>query len=79
MNDTPFIGTGSNPEGPDLPLGLGMRLAQDPNAMECFGRIDTAQKGELIAYIQGAQTGEEAQERMSDVIHRLHEYRTLYQ
>ena len=72
MNQTPFIGIGHNPEGPDLPLGLGMQLAQDPKAMDTFGRMSRAQKSELIAFVQGATTGDEAKQRMTDALARLH-------
>ena len=71
MERSTFIGTGRNPKGPDLPLGLGMQLAQNPQAMRAFGRMSSAQKSELIAYLQGASTGQDAQTRMGEAIRRL--------
>ena len=72
MEHSTFIGTGRNPDGPDIPLGLGMQLAQDPQAMNAFGRMSNAQKRELIKYVQGASTGDDAKIRMSEVLRRLH-------
>jgi len=71
MEHQTFIGTGHNPDGPDLPLGLGMQLAQNPQAMQAFGRMSNAQKSELIAYVQGAATGNDAKARMREVLRRL--------
>ena len=66
-----FIGTGKNPDGPDLPLGLGMRLAQEPSAMETFGKMSNGQKETMIKYLQSTNTGEEAESRMSEVVENL--------
>lgn len=71
--DKPFIGMGHNPEGPDLPLGLSMRLAQEPEAIDGFGRLSSAEKAELISYIQACSTGVEAQTRIEDAINALKE------
>ena len=71
MEHTTFIGTGPNPDGPDLPLGLGMQLAQNPKAMKAFGRMTSAQKSEIIAHIQSATTGREAESRMAAAIKKL--------
>jgi len=70
-----FIGMGPNPDGPDLPLGLGMQLAQNPKALDAFGRMSNEQKFGLIDYIQGAQTGDEAKSRMAETINKLNENR----
>ena len=71
MERSTFIGTGRNPDGPDLPLGLGMQLAQNPRAMQAFGRMSNAQKSELIGYLQSAPTGADAEARMSEVVNKL--------
>lgn len=73
MDEREFIGVGHNPNGPDLPLGLGMLLAQDPKAMEAFGSMSNAQKSAMIGYIQGGATGKEAKERMTNALRRLHD------
>lgn len=78
MSGTNFIGTGHNPEGPDLPLGLGMQLAQNPKAMDAFGSMTNAQKAAMIGYIQGAATGGEAKERIADAVYRLHNNRIQF-
>lgn len=67
-----FIGIGHNPDGPDLPLGLGMNLAQDPKAMDTFGKMTMEQKTNVINYIQSAQTGDDALQKINDAINRMH-------
>ena len=71
MSDNTFIGMGRNPHGPDLPLGMGMRLMQDPQAREAFGRLTRAKQTDLIDYVQGGSTGDEAKTRMEEAIDRL--------
>ena len=71
MTHSPFIGTGHNPEGPDLPLGFGMRLAQEPAAMEAFGRLDADGKARVVGYIQGSHSGEEAENRVESAVTAL--------
>lgn len=66
-----FIGTGHNPHGPDLPLGFGMQLAQEPEAMDAFGKLTNAQKASLIRRIQSGSTGEEAQRLIADAVREL--------
>ncbi|MGI6150438.1 MAG: hypothetical protein ACOYIR_00565 [Christensenellales bacterium] len=73
MSNETFIGTGINPDGPDLPLGFGMHLAQDAKALETFGRMTNAQKSEVIGYIQGATTGDDAKRRIAEAVKFLHD------
>ncbi len=73
-----FIGIGKNPNGPDLPLGLGMELAQNPKAMNAFGTMTNEQKAALISHIQGATTGEEAKQRIAEAIHKLNNNQTQF-
>ncbi len=54
-----------------LPIGFSMQLSQDLKAMEHFAAMSLAQKEELIAYIQGGSTGEEAEQRVHEAIMRL--------
>ncbi|MDR0325982.1 MAG: YdeI/OmpD-associated family protein [Oscillospiraceae bacterium] len=75
MANNPFIGIGHNPEGPDLPLGLGMRLAQEPRAMDTFGTLNEGQKTQVISYIQAASTGDDAQNRIETAVTSLREGR----
>lgn len=72
-NEQAFIGIGHAPDGVDLPLGLGMNLAQQPAAMDAFAHLSTAQKNDMVHYIQGSQTGEEARERIAKCVHSLGE------
>ena len=67
----PYIGIGHSPDGVDLPLGLGMQLAQEPRAMEAFGRLTTEQKSRLIQNIQSAHTGPEAEEKIAHAVNSL--------
>ncbi|MEA4897326.1 hypothetical protein ACH6CV_06850 [Bacillota bacterium Meth-B3] len=72
-HNQPFIGTGPNPEGPDLPLGLGMLLAQEPAAIDNFGKLDVAGKEAVVRYVQSGATGEDAQNRIAEAVVRLRE------
>lgn len=69
--DSPFIGVGHNPEGPDLPLGFGMLLAQEPEAVARYGRLTNQQKEAVIHYIQSGMTGEDAKNRIANAVYGL--------
>lgn len=71
MPTEPYIGIGHSPDGVDLPLGLGMQLAQEPRAMEAFGQLTIEQKSKLIQNIQSAQTGQEAEEKIAGAVSSL--------
>lgn len=64
----PFIGVGHNPEGPDLPLGFGMLLAQEPSAITRYGQLTNEQKTSVISYIQSGATGEDARNRIANAV-----------
>ncbi len=68
---TPFIGVGRNPDGPDLPLGFGMLLAQEPTAVSRYGALTNEQKSSVIRYIQSGATGEEAKNRIANAVYGL--------
>lgn len=55
-----------------LPVGLGMRLALDMKAMTNFSNLPEAKKQELIGYIESSTTGEEAKNRVTEVVNSLH-------
>ncbi len=76
--DNNFIGIGINPDGPDLPLGLGMELAQNPKAMTAFGQMTHAEKASMIRHIQGAATGEDAKNRIANAVHQLGNNQTQF-
>ncbi|MCC8022896.1 MAG: hypothetical protein LIO46_03835 [Clostridiales bacterium] len=74
MEQTPFIGIGHNPEGPDLPLGLGLNLAQDPDAMDAFGKLNQKQKENVIHYVHNSTSGDDAAHRINETIQHLHQH-----
>ena len=71
MPHEPFIGIGHNPDGPDLPLGFGMQLAQEPRAVETFGRLSKDERAKVIRYIQAATSGPDARERIAVTVEGL--------
>ena len=73
MKNRPFIGMGSNPDGPDLPLGLGMRLEEEPEATSNYGRLTQEQQAAVVRYIQACTTGEDAQNRIEHAVQCLKE------
>ena len=48
----------------DMPLGLGLSLGQDMEALSFFGSLPDRTKGQIIAYVQSTNTGEEAKARI---------------
>lgn len=62
----------------DLPLGLMMQLGQDLGAMEAFAGLDEGQKAQMIDYIKDAQTGDEAKERIDEVMDSLDSHQSLF-
>ncbi len=55
-----------------IPEGLGFRLALDMQAMTNFVNLSETRKQELIDYIKGSTTGDEARNRVSEVVSNLH-------
>ncbi|MBE5968573.1 MAG: hypothetical protein E7255_16735 [Lachnospiraceae bacterium] len=55
-----------------LPVGLGMRLALDMEAMTNFSNLSDSRKEELVNYIQGSTSGEDAKNRVTEVVSSLH-------
>ena len=55
-----------------LPVGFAMRLAEDLTAMEQFSQLSEGEKEQMVAYIQGGTTGEEAEQRVRESIERLY-------
>ena len=56
----------------EIPVGLGMRLSLDMKAMTNFSNLSEARKRELISYIEGSTTGEDAKNRVTEVVNSLH-------
>jgi len=55
-----------------LPVGLGMRLALDMEAMTNFVNMPEEGRKQLVDYIEGSTTGEEAKNRVTEVVTNLH-------
>ncbi len=55
-----------------LPEGLGFRLALDMEAMKNFVNLPDQGKEQLVDYIKGSTTGEEAKSRVTEVVRNLH-------
>ncbi|MDF2485126.1 MAG: hypothetical protein K0R46_1294 [Herbinix sp.] len=55
-----------------LPVGLGMRLALDMDAMKNFVNMPDQSKKQLVDYIEGSTTGDEAKSRVTEVVRNLH-------
>ena len=77
-DNKPFIGVGHNPEGPDLPLGFGMLLAQEPQAIARYGGLTNEQKANVIHYIQSGATGEDAKNRIATAVYGLRDGNTNF-
>ncbi|MGF7143132.1 hypothetical protein HNQ56_001554 [Anaerotaenia torta] len=56
-----------------LPEGLGFRLALDMDAMKNFVNLPDQKKEQLVDYIKGSTTGDEAKNRVTEVIRNLHD------
>lgn len=55
-----------------IPVGLGMKLALDMDAMKNFANLPDEKKQELVHYIEGSTTGDEAKNRVYEVVNNLH-------
>ena len=75
-----FVGMGRNPdpEMPDIPIGLGMRIADNPAAMASFSKLGKEQKKQLIHYVQSAGTGDDASRRIRKAVDSLAQGTTLW-
>ena len=59
---------------PDIPTGLGMRLAMNEPAMTNFGRLDNYQKRRVIDYVESAVSGPDALKRVETAVRELGGY-----
>jgi uncharacterized protein YdeI (YjbR/CyaY-like superfamily) len=55
-----------------LPEGLGFRLALDMQAMTNFVNLPKDRKEQLVNYIQSSTSGDDARNRVSEVVSNLH-------
>lgn len=56
-----------------VPVGLGMKLALDMKAMTNFANLSDQKKQEAVDYIKSSTTGDEAKNRILEVVSNLHE------
>lgn len=56
---------------PDLPLGLGMALAMNTDALNYFGSLKLGEQENIVKYIQSAQSGREAKQRIHSTVEGL--------
>jgi uncharacterized protein YdeI (YjbR/CyaY-like superfamily) len=55
-----------------LPEGLGFRLALDTKAMTSYVNLADDRKKQLVDYIKGSTTGDDARNRVTEVVSSLH-------
>jgi hypothetical protein len=58
--------------GNQLPEGLGFRLALDMDAMKNFVNLSDQGKEQVVDYIKGSTNGDEAKNRVTEVVRNLH-------
>ncbi len=64
----------SSPKRDEIPLGLEMSFAVNPEAMNCFSNLSAAEQNKVIESVKGAHTGEEAREKVETAIRKLNEH-----
>jgi hypothetical protein len=55
-----------------LPEGLGFRLALDMEAMTNFVNLPKDRKDQLVDYIQSSTSGDDAKNRVTEIVSNLH-------
>ncbi|MGI6116179.1 MULTISPECIES: hypothetical protein [unclassified Clostridium] len=64
---------------PELPIGFGMSLAQNNEALTYFGSLSPAEKTAVIHYVHdGNTTGEQAKEKIDHAVSVLERHSTLF-
>lgn len=73
MEDKVFVGIGKNPDpgGLDMPIGFGMALYQNSNALHCFAALSQEQRNGIIRYIESGSSGEDAKKRIDNAVKNL--------
>lgn len=56
----------------EMPVGLGMKLALDMKAMNNYANLSDEKKKELVMYVKGSTTGDDAKNRVAEVVSNLH-------
>jgi uncharacterized protein YdeI (YjbR/CyaY-like superfamily) len=60
-----------------LPEGLGFRLALDMKAMTNFVNLPETGKKQIVDYIHGSTSGQDAKNRVTEVVSSLHNGNTF--
>lgn len=55
----------------EMPIGLMMSLAMRPDAMRNFSLMDESRQRSVIRYVEDANTGAEAKERIGSAVDEL--------
>ena len=55
----------------DMPIGLMMSLAMNPDAMKNFSTLNDEKQSSVIRYIENASTGEDARTRIGNAVDEL--------
>ena len=73
MEDKVFVGLGKNPDpgGLDMPIGFGMELYQNSNALHCFAALSQDERNEIIRYIEKSASGEDVKKRINTAVENL--------
>ncbi len=57
----------------ELPIGFGMRLMQDRTAMDRYTAMPDGEKKQVLRYVEGGATGEDAELRVEHALKSLRE------
>lgn len=73
MKEKVFVGIGKNPDpgGLDMPIGFGMALYQNSDALHCFAALSQDERNEIIRYIESSKTGDDARKRIDTAVLNL--------
>jgi uncharacterized protein YdeI (YjbR/CyaY-like superfamily) len=66
-----IIMDGKKKDGTELPIGLMMSLAMNPDAMKNFSQLDDEKQSSVVRYIESANTGDEARTRIGNAVDEL--------
>ena len=55
----------------EMPIGLMMSLAMNPDAMKNFSQLNDEKQSSVIRYIESADTGDEARTRIGNAVDEL--------
>lgn len=60
-----------------LPIGFSLKLSQDLEAMQYFSNLSERNKEQVVSYVQGGTTGEEAKNRVEEAVRQLHDHHSI--